>query len=126
MAKAKVWGIPNEEEMAKGVVAIYCPACKTEHLLYTKEFNGGPGWGFNQDFERPTFTPSLLIRTGLHAGAQLAPLNDPEYPKAEEWNDFLRRDSTICHSFITDGRIQFLSDCTHELANQTIDLPEIE
>jgi hypothetical protein len=30
----------------------------------------------------------------------------------------------VCHSFVTDGRIQFLEDCTHELAGQTVDLPE--
>lgn len=32
----------------------------------------------------------------------------------------------FCHSFVTDGRIQFLSDCTHALAGQTVDLPEVE
>lgn len=30
-----------------------------------------------------------------------------------------------CHLFLTDGRIQFLSDCAHELAGQTVDLPII-
>ena len=30
-----------------------------------------------------------------------------------------------CHSFVTDGRIQFLADCTHPLAGQTVDLPEV-
>ncbi len=28
-----------------------------------------------------------------------------------------------CHTFITDGRIQFLGDCSHKLAGQTVDLP---
>ena len=32
----------------------------------------------------------------------------------------------ICHSFVTDGRIQFLGDCTHKLAGQTVDLPDWE
>jgi len=27
-----------------------------------------------------------------------------------------------CHSFITDGQIKFLGDCTHELAGQTVAL----
>ena len=31
-----------------------------------------------------------------------------------------------CHSFITDGRIQYLGDCTHPLAGQTLDLPNWE
>lgn len=30
----------------------------------------------------------------------------------------------ICHSFITDGEIQFLNDCTHKLAGHTVDLLE--
>ena len=29
----------------------------------------------------------------------------------------------VCHSFITDGRIQFLNDCTHALAGHTVPLP---
>ena len=29
-----------------------------------------------------------------------------------------------CHTFVTDGRIQFLGDCTHALAGQTVDLPD--
>jgi hypothetical protein len=32
----------------------------------------------------------------------------------------------ICHSFITDGRIQFLGDCTHRLAGQTVPIPDWE
>lgn len=31
---------------------------------------------------------------------------------------------TVCHSFVTAGRIQFLDDCTHGLAGQTVDLPD--
>jgi hypothetical protein len=30
----------------------------------------------------------------------------------------------VCHSFVTDGKIQFLSDCTHALAGQTVALPD--
>lgn len=32
----------------------------------------------------------------------------------------------ICHSFIKDGMIQFLGDCTHELKGKTVKLPEVE
>lgn len=31
-----------------------------------------------------------------------------------------------CHSFIEGGRIRFLSDCSHALAGQTVELPEID
>jgi len=30
-----------------------------------------------------------------------------------------------CHSFVRDGRIEFLSDCTHALKGQTVDLPDL-
>ena len=33
---------------------------------------------------------------------------------------------SVCHSFVTDGRIQFLADSNHALAGQTVDLPEVE
>jgi len=45
--------------------------------------------------------------------------------RTQEEKDFIDKHSTVCYSYITDGRIQFLSDCTHELANQTVDLPPI-
>lgn len=64
---------------------------------------GEPHWGFNGDFEHPTFTPSVNSWWG---GEHDIPLHR-------------------CHTFITDGRIQFLGDCTHALANQTVELPEI-
>lgn len=57
-----------------------------------------PRWSWNGSFEKPTFTPSLLC--------------DSDTPE--------RR----CHSFVTDGRIQFLTDCHHALAGRTVDLPD--
>ena len=30
-----------------------------------------------------------------------------------------------CHSYVKDGQIQFLNDCSHVLAGQTVDLPEL-
>jgi hypothetical protein len=55
-------------------------------------------WAFNGNEEAPTFTPSLLV----HA----------------------KDGGTECHSFVTDGRIQFLADSRHALAGQTVDLPD--
>lgn len=31
-----------------------------------------------------------------------------------------------CHSWINDGQAKFLSDCSHEYANMTIDLLDVE
>lgn len=39
--------------------------------------------------------------------------DDPEYKETTE----------ICHSFVSEGVIQFLSDCTHSLTNQHVELP---
>lgn len=81
----------------------YCPGCKCDHGVWVKkEGYNGPVWSFNGDMERPTVSPSLKITI-------------PVPGKME-----------ICHSFITDGKIQYLNDCTHELAGQTIELPEYE
>lgn len=30
-----------------------------------------------------------------------------------------------CHSFVRDGKIEFLNDSTHSLAGQTVDLPPL-
>lgn len=61
-------------------------------------------WSWNGDVDRPTLKPSILTRADF----------------GEE------REQKICHSFVNDGKIQFLSDCTHELAGQTLDLLEVE
>lgn len=80
----------------------------------------GPRWGFNGDFDRPTFTPSVLVR-----GHQTA------RDKNGKWNgEWVRGPdgepvSSVCHSFVTGGRVQFLGDCTHDLAGQTVDLQPI-
>jgi hypothetical protein len=56
-------------------------------------------WTFNGDMDKPTFQPSMLVYK-----------DDPE---------------KRCHSFVTNGRIQFLSDCGHKMRGQTVELPEI-
>lgn len=79
----------------------FCPGCAEHHAVWTDEKNGVTGalWGFNGSRERPTFTPSIKVTGG-----------PPEK-------------RTICHSFVKEGRIQYLADSTHSLASQTVDLP---
>jgi hypothetical protein len=48
------------------------------------------------------------------------PANPAASDEFKEW-----RTERRCHTFITDGRVQFLADCTHELARQTLDLPDL-
>lgn len=52
---------------------------------------------FNGDIERPTLSPSLLAHNEVGT----------------------------CHSLVKDGKIQFLGDCTHSLAGQTVDLMDV-
>ena len=59
------------------------------------------GWALDGNVDRPTFSPSVLTTM---------PDGNSKY---------------VCHSFIRDGKIQFLGDCTHELRGQTVDLPEL-
>ena len=97
----------NEEE---GIESYYfwCPGCEGYHSLYIKNPKGKPVWSFNGDEKRPTFKPSLLVTY---------PSNPKAIEKFKEW-----RKERICHSFIIDGKIQFLNDCTHKLRGQTIEL----
>jgi len=89
---------PEYSDMLK----FFCPACGKEHIVSI-----GPRsfwqqmWTFNGNFDKPTIRASVLVTTKL--------------PDRE-----LR-----CHSFVTDGKIEYLADCTHELAGKTVELPEI-
>ena len=90
---------------------VECPACTaagfgSAHLFSVKMGDGSPGWSFNGDFDRPTFSPSMLARTRSNGRAPV--------------------EMFVCHSFVRNGQIEYLGDCTHEMAGKTIDLPERE
>ena len=74
-----------------------CPGCGYEHAFGL--VSEGGHHQFNMDLNNPTISPSLL--------QNFSP-------------------DKICHSFIRDGKIQFLGDCWHDLKNKIVDLPEIE
>jgi len=85
---------------------------------------GACQWGFNGNLDRPTFSPSILSRSGHYANGHAecwCNMADrmPSESNHPEW-------CYICHSFVRDGRIEFLSDCTHAFAGQTVELPEID
>lgn len=98
---------------------VKCPGCKSTHIFttgftdeserqkYISQRGDGkcPLWTFNGDLEKPTFTPSMLCTWGDNS--------DPDFGRV------------VCHSFVTDGMIRFLGDCTHELRGKTVELPEI-
>lgn len=88
-------------------------------------------WSWNGDSEKPVFSPSILVRgVKMDMTDEELELYDAEYQikGREVLND--RRFGTVCHSFVgcngaQPGQIIFLGDCTHHLANQTVDLPDI-
>ncbi len=113
---------PVLADYGPGMVAFWCPGCNSNHPIRVGPEGHGAAWGYNGNPERPTFTPSVLVRSGHYAMGGTP---------GECWCDFEARfnrkadfECTVCHSFVTDGRIQFLGDCTHALAGQTVDLPE--
>jgi hypothetical protein len=82
-----------------GKVAVRCPGCGNVHAMDSR-------WSFNGDLAKPTFSPSV---------------NASHEARPEDGIPAYR-----CHSFILDGRIKFLSDCTHAFAGQSMELPEWE
>ena len=87
-----------KQDGSPGCHIIFCPGCRREHAIDDR-------WIFNGNFEKPTFTPSLLLPEVMNGPYVMQPQ---------------------CHSFIIDGRIQFLSDCYHDKMGTTCDLPDIE
>lgn len=96
---AKVELLEDDNKIA---YTFYCPGCKHNHMYFIKGYN--LSWQFNNDVDKPTFTPSLLNRI---------PAND-------------NRPEQRCHLFVKDGKIEYCGDCTHELSGKTIEMEEIE
>lgn len=72
--------------------------------------------------DKPTFSPSLLIDSERY-DPPVTPENHEQW-KREPWPQ--KKVRFVCHSFVRDGMIQFLTDCTHKLAGQTVELPDVE
>lgn len=106
-------------------IEFFCPGCKETHIIPVGAQHEGAHWGWNGDTEKPTLTPSILVRSGHFAS---------HYRLGDHcWCTFNKEDGTpdahpykcvVCHSFVTNGQILFLQDCTHELAGQTVDIPD--
>jgi len=77
----------------------HCPGCKYDHSFRVNGDATRPQWHWNNSIDKPTFTPSLMVNRGT---------------------------DSQCHSYVTDGKIQFLNDCHHALKGQTVDLPDWE
>jgi len=86
--------------------AFTCPGCQNWHIVTIKANpeDPGPVWTWNGDTDKPTFHPSILVQS--------------TYGENQE--------KRVCHSYVRNGRIRFLHDCTHDLAGQTVELPEMD
>lgn len=85
----------------KHTLLFWCPGCQMLHPVYLSQPDYNPNtdvWSWNNNPERPTFSPSLNLQLG------------PE---------------KRCHSWIKDGSIIYLGDCYHSLKDQTVPLPSI-
>lgn len=109
-------------QMEGGRVSFKCPGCGDWHMLNVSG-EGRPRWEFNRDGDHPTFRPSILYTSGHYApGFE----GDCWCTYAERTGEEAVFGCVRCHSFVTDGRIQFLTDSTHDLAGQTVNLPDME
>lgn len=93
------------------VIHFWCPGCNDAHSVTV---DAPESWTWNGDEAAPTFDPSVKV-TGV------------QWPRGigfyKETHDVEPGRPTICHSWVRDGRIEFLGDCTHVLVGQTVDLP---
>jgi hypothetical protein len=69
----------------------------------TREGTGN--WTWNGDVEKPTLRPSVLNRFENYDG--------------------IIGNTFINHIWITDGKVIFLGDCSHELVGKTVDLLDV-
>jgi hypothetical protein len=89
-------------------IAHWCPACHEAHVFYVfAPTSGGARWTWDGNVDAPTCAPSMRITT----------------PRFVEEGVVI--EATCCHYFLQNGRLQFLSDCTHDLRGQTVDLPDL-
>lgn len=95
----------------------WCPGCDGAHAIAVGE-GPGPRWNYNDNPNKPTFTPSILVR-----GTQ--PITEEQREHIMQGGKIEPR-PTVCHSFVTNGQIQFLGDCTHPLAGKTVELPDFD
>lgn len=92
--------IESEGDKNKGLV-FWCPGCHTYHRYVIEGKNGysGPVWSWNNDMEKPTLSPSLLISY---------------------------QDGKKCHLFVRSGMLEFLGDSYHDLRGQTVPMEDAE
>jgi hypothetical protein len=108
-----------------GLLSFWCPGCDEPHSIKVHDLSADdkthPIWGWNGNVDAPTFTPSILVRSGHYASPDdiCWCTYNAEHP--DDPTPFVCHQ---CHSFVTDGKIQFLADSTHKLSGQTVEIPD--
>jgi len=103
LISAKLRSIATKDNEA--AFAFFCPGCKETHVIWYK--SSRVQWDWNGDVDKPTVQPSYRV-----------------FHPAKTENGVAVPEITLCHCFIRDGNIQFLSDCAHKLAGQTVPIPD--
>lgn len=108
-----------------GGLSFFCPGCQVRHVIWHGA-GAPPRWGWNGDMDKPTFTPSILVRYSClsQAAADRDKAFHEKHGRHMSPEELPYDEHHVCHSYVAGGRIQFLGDCTHALANQTVDLPD--
>jgi len=75
-------------------------------------------WTWNGDVDKPTIKPSILTKSKRHITDEEADL----IMSGEK----IDLPDLVCHTWVNDGKVEFLKDCTHEFAGQTMDLLDVE
>ena len=106
--------------------SFWCPGCKLTHSVRVLTDRS---WWWNGSFDKPTFTPSILETSGHYAYGFSTNENcwcnyKERYPNRPDVPESFR--CFKCHCIVTDGKIHFLSDCAHELANTVVDMVPYE
>lgn len=101
----------NDHGVVYNSLVFVCPGCAAggpdgysglHSLPVNAENIGKPVWTWNGDLEKPTLSPSILTH-GTKNGI---------YPR--------------CHSYLQEGKFNFLTDSTHPLAGQNgIPMPDL-
>lgn len=108
---------PILRDFGHGKVAFWCAGCECAHALPVAEPSQAR-WEYNGNPNAPTFHPSILVRY-----YKCTVPNVMEWFRANPGADRAPGHDAICHSFVVDGQIQYLGDCTHHLAGRTLPLP---
>jgi hypothetical protein len=110
--------------LSDGLLSFYCPGCKCNHAFDKR-------WTFDGNMEAPTFSPSLLVGPywTMPPGwdYETAPRDEAgELVLAVDGIHTLGAVQVRCHSFVRAGMIEFLPDCTHELAGRTVPMVDVD